>query len=104
MLAFAFIKNDCEVFTSSPLYLEEGDYFSEDEFVAADGAFEGDGCLKCSYKIPGNDEVNKLVLKTLIKELVHNFPYWVTISISYHIWTEHCSSQFMLQSGYIIIL
>jgi len=45
-------KNGCEVFTSS--------YFWDDEFVAADGAFEGDGCLKWSYKNPGNDEVKKL--------------------------------------------
>jgi hypothetical protein len=53
-------KNDCEVFTSSPLYLSEGDYFLDDEFVAAAGAFEGDCRLKCSYKNPGNDEVEKL--------------------------------------------
>ncbi len=50
-------KNDCEVFISTPLYLEEGDYFLEDEFVAADGAFESDGGLKCSCKNPGNNEV-----------------------------------------------
>jgi hypothetical protein len=36
-------RNDCEVFTSSPLYLQEGDFFSEDEFIASDGGFEGDG-------------------------------------------------------------
>jgi len=53
-------KNDREAFTSSPLYLSKGDYFLDDEFVAADGAFEGDGRLKCSYKNPGNDEVKKL--------------------------------------------
>jgi len=53
-------KNDCEVFTSSPLYLQEGEYFSVDEFVAADGAFEGDGRLRCSFKNPGNDEAKKL--------------------------------------------
>ena len=46
--------------TVSPLYLSEGDYFSDDEFIAADGAFEGDGRLKCSYKIPGNGKVKKL--------------------------------------------
>ena len=51
-------KNDCEVFTGSPLYLQE--FFSEDEFVAADGAFKGDGRLRCSYKNPGNDDVKKL--------------------------------------------
>jgi hypothetical protein len=29
------------VFNGSPLYLQEGEFFLEDEFVAADGAFEG---------------------------------------------------------------
>jgi len=52
--------NDREVYTSSPLYLHEGDYFSGEEFVAADGAFEGDGRFHCSYKNPGNDEVKKI--------------------------------------------
>jgi hypothetical protein len=36
---------DQEVYTSSPLYLQEGSYFSDDEFVAVDGGFEGDGRL-----------------------------------------------------------
>jgi hypothetical protein len=53
-------KNDHEVFTSSPLYLQEGEFFSEDEFVAANGAFEGDGHLHCSFKNPGNNEAKKL--------------------------------------------
>ena len=52
--------NDREVYTSSPLYLQEGNYFSEDEFVAVDGGFEGDGHLRCSYKNPGQDEIKKL--------------------------------------------
>jgi len=34
--------------------------FFNDEFVAADGAFEGDGRFRCSCKNPGNDEVKKL--------------------------------------------
>jgi len=53
-------KNDREVFTGSSLYLQEGNYFSDGEFLASDGGFEGDGCMKCSYKDPGNDEVKKL--------------------------------------------
>jgi hypothetical protein len=53
-------KNDQEVFTGSLLYLQEGNYFSQVEFLASDGGFEGDGCMKCSYKDPGNDEVKKL--------------------------------------------
>jgi hypothetical protein len=40
--------------------LQEGDYFSADEFVAADGGFDGDGRFRCSYKNPGNDEVKQL--------------------------------------------
>jgi len=52
--------NDRDVYTSSPLYLHEGDYFSGEEFVAADGAFKGDGRFRCSCKNPGNDEVKKL--------------------------------------------
>ncbi len=41
-------ENDQEVFTSSLLHLQEGNYFSEDEFVASDGAFECEGHLRCS--------------------------------------------------------
>jgi hypothetical protein len=44
-------KNDREVFTGSPLYLQEGDFFLEDEFVAADGAFKGDGHLAVVSRI-----------------------------------------------------
>jgi hypothetical protein len=32
----------------------------EDDFVAADAAFEGDGHLHCSLKNPGNDDMKKL--------------------------------------------
>jgi hypothetical protein len=53
-------KNDHEVFTGSPLYLQEGEFFLDDEFVAADGVFEGDGHLRCSFKNPGNNEAKKL--------------------------------------------
>ena len=35
--------NDREVLMSSPLYLLEGDYFSDNEWVSSDGAFDGDG-------------------------------------------------------------
>jgi len=53
-------KNDHEIFTGSPLYLQEGEFFLQDEFVAADGVFEGDGHLRCSYKNPRNDDIKKL--------------------------------------------
>ncbi len=53
-------KNVHEVLTSSPLYLQEARFFSDDEFAAAYGGFEGDGRLKCSYKNPGNDQQKNL--------------------------------------------
>jgi hypothetical protein len=40
--------------------LQEGEYFSPNEFLATYGAFEGDGYLKFSYKNLGNGEVEKL--------------------------------------------
>jgi hypothetical protein len=42
-------KNDREVLTSSLLYLQEGDFFSDGEFLAADGAFEGNCWLHCLH-------------------------------------------------------
>jgi hypothetical protein len=36
-------KNNLEVFTGSPLYLCEGEFFSDNQWVSSDGAFEGDG-------------------------------------------------------------
>jgi hypothetical protein len=53
-------KSELEVFTASPLYLQEVEFFSDDAFVATDGAFKGDGHLHCSFKNPRNDEVKKL--------------------------------------------
>jgi hypothetical protein len=50
-------RNDREALISSPLYLLEGDYFSDKEWVSSDGAFDGDGRFLCSYKNPGNDPV-----------------------------------------------
>jgi hypothetical protein len=45
--------NDRDCYTDSPLYLQEGKYFSDDQFVAADGGFEGEGRFCCSYKTQG---------------------------------------------------
>jgi hypothetical protein len=36
-------KNDREVFSGIPLYLREGEFFSDIQWVLSDGAFEGDG-------------------------------------------------------------
>ena len=48
-------KNDREMFTSLPLYLQRGYWFSDGEFIAADGGFEGDGPVRASFKNPGAD-------------------------------------------------
>jgi len=61
-------RNDREVFTSSPLYLQEGDYFSEDEFVASDGGFEGDGRFRCSYNNPGNHP-DRILFNLVFREI-----------------------------------
>jgi hypothetical protein len=45
--------------------LNEGNYFYDAEFGATDGAFEGYGRFKCSYKTPGNDEIKKINLTLL---------------------------------------
>jgi hypothetical protein len=43
-------KNVVEVFTGSPLYFYEGEFFSDNQWVSSDGTFEGDGQFICSYK------------------------------------------------------
>ena len=48
-------KNDREMFTTSPLYLQEGFWFSRGEFIANDGGFDGDGPARCSFNDPGAD-------------------------------------------------
>jgi hypothetical protein len=50
-------RNDREVLTSSPLFLLEGNYFSDDEWVSSGSACDGDGRYLCSNKNPGNDPV-----------------------------------------------
>jgi hypothetical protein len=60
-------KNDHEGFTGRPLYLQEGELLSENEFVAADGAFEGDGCSRCSFKNPGKDEAESYGIWRYVK-------------------------------------
>jgi hypothetical protein len=86
-------KNDRESFSSSLLYLQEGDYFSEDEVAAFDGAFKGDGHLRCSCKNPGNEKVKKLFnlafheVRTGIENSyqVLGFFFWRITSASFHI-------------------
>ncbi len=50
-------NNDREVFTSSPLYLHEGDFFSDDERVSSNGSLKGGRKFMCSYKDPRNDPI-----------------------------------------------
>jgi hypothetical protein len=54
-------RNDRQVLTSSPLYLLEGDCFSDNEWVSSDAAFDGDGRFLCSYKNPGEMIQSKLI-------------------------------------------
>ena len=42
-------RNDRDMWTSCKLYLERGFYFSEDQCVAADGGFQGDGPIIYSF-------------------------------------------------------
>jgi hypothetical protein len=56
------------LYTPSPLYLFEGDFFSDVQFIATDGAFEGDGRFICSYKNPGCDE-NKITFNNVFREV-----------------------------------
>jgi hypothetical protein len=70
---FIFVRvslgnNDREVYTTSPLYLDECAFFSIGEFVATDGGFEGDGRFICSYKNPGNDR-NKIIFNLAFREM-----------------------------------
>jgi hypothetical protein len=58
--AFVLVRMTVRFLQVAPFTCPKVIFFSNDEFVAADGAFEGDGCLKCSYKNPGNDKVKKL--------------------------------------------
>jgi hypothetical protein len=61
-------RNDREVLTSSSLYLLESDYFSDNEWVSSDSAFDGDGRCLCSYKNPGNDPV-KICYNVVFQEV-----------------------------------
>jgi hypothetical protein len=99
--------------TSSSLYLQEGEYFAEAKFIAADGGFEGDGRFKCSHKNPGNNPV-KIILNLTWRE-VHNgvenkyqrvgawFPLLGNNKRNWRNLKSCCCWQFMLQSGCITL-
>ena len=55
----ALAKNDRDMFTSTPLYMNAGEYFTPGEWMASDGGFEGDGPIRFSYKNPGANEEKK---------------------------------------------
>ncbi len=44
-------RNDRQLFTSSPLYLNAGKYFTDDEQVAGDGIFVGNGPVMVSFEV-----------------------------------------------------
>ena len=61
-------NNDRECLTQSPLYLQQGLYFADDEWIASDGGFEGDGPFRCSYKnTRGN--IDKQLYNVTFKEV-----------------------------------
>ncbi len=105
-------KNDREVLTSSPLYLQERGFFSADEFVAAHGGFDGDGRFHCSYKNPGNDEVKQLFnlawreVRTGVENSYQRVGAWFPLlgnnKKNSHIQKMYCFYPSMLLSGYII--
>jgi hypothetical protein len=70
-------KNDWEVFTGNPQYLQKTDFFSDNEFIAADEAFfEGDSHLSWSFKNLGTKKLWNLAfseVRTLIKKQVLGF-------------------------------
>jgi len=70
---FIFVRvclanNDREALTASPIYLYQSEYFGEDEFVASDGGFEGDGPFRCSFKNPGGKHY-KVLYNLTFKEV-----------------------------------
>ncbi len=44
-----------KVFNGSPLHLCGREFFSDNQWVSSDGAFEGGRWFFCSYKNPGHD-------------------------------------------------
>jgi len=44
--------NDREALTSSPLYLQQGEYFTDGEWIATDGGFQGDEPHRASFDDP----------------------------------------------------
>ena len=61
-------NNDRVALTGSPLYLFQGEYFEDDQFVASDGGFEGDGPFLCSFKNPGRNQY-KILYNLTFKEV-----------------------------------
>ena len=78
------------MFTSLPLYLQHGYWFSDGEFIAADGGFEGDGPVRASFKNPGADANNNFttalskmfdkISNALSTEFVNGSLYWESTS------------------------
>jgi hypothetical protein len=62
--------------------------FLQENFWHLVEASRGDGCMKCSYKDPGNDEVKKLFNNAWHEvrtgKLALGFPSWVITRENYH--------------------
>jgi hypothetical protein len=63
-----FGKNDRDYFTLTDLYVQEGAYFSEGEWLASDGGFVGDGPVRYSHNNPGNDS-DKVLYNIAFREV-----------------------------------
>ena len=48
--------------------MQKGMYFTDDQWLACDGGFMGDGPIKCSYDNPGNNAV-KIAYNLIFKEV-----------------------------------
>ena len=59
-------RNDRDQLTSTDLYLNRGDYFSEGEVLGSDGGFKGDGPILISYDTL--DTAEKSILISLLKK------------------------------------
>jgi DDE superfamily endonuclease len=59
--------NDRENFTTSDLYMNCGNYFSEGEYIASDGGFRGDGPNLVSYDVL--DDESKAHFNLIFKEV-----------------------------------
>ncbi len=93
-------RNDREVFTGSPLYLREGEFFSDNQWISSDGAFEGMVDLFAHTRIQEMIWIRFVTtlhsvksgkeLRIVMVELECGFPYWGTIKKNYLTLRKFC--------------